>query len=847
MKHTVVCLTCLLVWPLWSGAVSLSEPIVRSGLGQRLIVEIEVRDLERMAWPTLTAVIASPEIYQEQGVDYSNTVSDMSVLVLRHGDGRPYFRLIGQRPLNEAFVDIVLDVGWMPGHLVKKFTILPEPPVNDPRQQEGADGLTLSEREAKKERRFSQRKIDPADQMIGLADTIRRTESAEPEESELSPKMSSFPRAQGYAGERFRVHRKENLYRVALRWKAPHLGVHQKMLALYAANPHLFIQGNPNRLIRGRWMVTPKYSAGQWETEEQARLEWSELLRHPHQWLAANRLPEADESSTLSDGKAKEDESVESTVESIVPPIPPQQTLGELKEPSSPSRKSRGRLVVSDAGLKEKEIQRYRKLLDMENEIRKLIQQTEQRAPALALSKEMNTTVPALGLNKEAAESEHLSPLSSPSTAESAEKKKDTLPASSESTVQQAALVSTPVIQSTESTSATLGALSVSQLSSTAEAAARAGVKDSKGKSATAALKRRSPTPPLTIDESVFSPMPWWVGMMAGMAGLLATFSGIYGYRYRKRRREAVESLLKESAELVNADSIFTDTGQSLADMKASAAHLAGAGSLNRENLLNVDTDMQVDPLVEADVYISYERYDAAEGLLKSALEQHPHSREILWRLFDVYLKSGRRIEARHLAQQLNGMYGEKDPKQRVLCDILGIPFGSLFAKEGSAPMTAEGTDNTSLASYASNVEEHVLSETDYTAEDRPALEHIGDTKEDVIMPHSEVSSASEEEVKDEVVLSPIRSSAVLIDIQIPPLDFTGLNTEIGGNRLKAENLEDGTIDSQLKLAQVWVAQGKLSSARALLEAIIETAKHPQKERALALLDSLSGTSESDK
>jgi FimV-like protein len=47
-------------------------------------------------------------------------------------------------------------------------------------------------------------------------------------------------------------------------------------------------------------------------------------------------------------------------------------------------------------------------------------------------------------------------------------------------------------------------------------------------------------------------------------------------------------------------------------------------------------------------------------------------------------------------------------------------------------------------------------------------------------------------------------------------------------------------VQSQLELVKIWVVQGKVVAARALLEAIVQTGTHWQQQRALMMLDELS-------
>lgn len=875
MKHTRVWLVCCLMsLPMLGEAVSLSEPVVRSGLGQRFIAEVEILDLDRGFWPTLSAMIAPPDIYKEQGVEYPSSVADMSVYILRHTDGRPYLRVVGHRPLNEAFLELMLDVGWQEGHLVRKYTILPELPVDDPRQQEGYDGLTLQQRVAKKEKRFRQRKVDPADHMMGTANAIRRTESSEDE-----PSINERPVHTG----RYRVNNGDNLYRIARRWRdEADLGIHQRMLAIYRSNPDLFMGGNPNRLVRGRWISTPKALNGVPETEEEAREVWLALAHSPKQWHSGASLPEADES-------ANQPEQSESAQDDSGASSESPSRASDNSNSSKSAARTQDRLTVS-RGMSPKELETYQRLVEMENQIRKLIDDVQKRRPNLAMSKELEDFSPAGSV-----------PMTNnpygipPSKSPSAERPAEHVPGQPwPSEILNQGAVTTPPTQQ--------GSLVVNP-PSVPNAVPQ--INDPKATvsppaSAVNKPKKKLYVPkPVPVEESSLTSMPWWVGLIGLSAIVTALAAGVFTWRRQQQRKAAVDVLLKESAELAEASSIFTDTGQTIGEAGASPADLAGAGSLNRESLLNVDTETHVDPLTEADVYITYERYDAAEALLKTALELQPDSRDAMWRLFTVYQKLERPIEVKSFAERLHGMYDPKDPKQLIICEVLGIEFGSVLDKnlhsaggsEEAEPLKEEerlgveeadselvveekveskmlgeghklgeilniNLDFPKSTEAASIVEEEAKGEQDKALPDSESLEK--DALELHVPPlGNEPANDSVEDVQEENQPEPVLKPAMLekaeplapwIVVEIPPLNFE-LSENLKdaakeSSPIESTKTEDDPIHSQLELAQAWVAQGKSDAARALLEAIVETGAPSQREQAQALLDELSGSNE---
>ncbi|MES2206269.1 MAG: hypothetical protein V4525_05655 [Pseudomonadota bacterium] len=784
MKRTQVWIACLLSLPLLSQAVTLSEPIVRSGLGQRFIAEVEVFDLERSQWLTLNAVIATPEVYELQGVEYPASVGDMSIFILRHGDGRPYLRIVGERPLNEAFLNLILDIGWKDGHVIRKYTILPDLPVNDPKQQDGADGYTIQQRLARREQRYLKRKIDPADQMMDTAQSILRTESADDELNTNSDPQGRHAWSNRVVGSQrplkdgqYRISSGDTLHAIARRWSRPDLGIYQKMLVLYQHNPQLFIGGNPNRMIRGHWMSTPKLIQYVPDTDSAARAEWRALLHNPHKWHNGQFLAEADENANQSQEATASDNVASGENRPQGSPESQNDERNSTKNGAASSAAQENsiaqqldRLAISH-GMSKKEIETYQRLLQMENQIRLLIANVRKRSPKLAMSPGLES-LPGEAQSDSAIDASKspvanpLQPVDSTVKMPGAEPNSGlnqgagTLPNTSSGKIDG---VSVPLTNANNSVTAASPAHKASEASE---------VSPHKPKRS---RLRRSTEAPLPVNNSITDNIPWWVGLLSLLAMGTAIGGAIIIQARRKQRQAIVDVLMKESAELAEAPTIFTDTGSSI-NAAASAADLAGAGSLNRENLLNFDTDTHIDPLTEADVYISYERYDSAEALLKVAEEHHPDSPEVLWRLFTVYQHMSRPIEKRAYAARLHLMYDARDPKQHMICEALGIEFGSMPGSNDSK--TQQNAD-----SLSSDNEKEKLSEITEAEEIPPyektevaplEMEHLGielaQAEGYAALMKEEADVAREEPVLKEEDTAKMLSTPLISELSIVPM-----------------------------------------------------------------------------
>ncbi|HWH82978.1 MAG TPA: hypothetical protein VNU71_12165, partial [Burkholderiaceae bacterium] len=118
---------CLLSPAAWS--LGLGRLQVQSALGESLRAEIDVTSLSPEEASNLNVRVATPEAYKQAGVDYNAVLPGTKIELLRRPDGRPYLRLSSDRGVQEPFVDVILEITWSTGRLVREYTMLFDPPA----------------------------------------------------------------------------------------------------------------------------------------------------------------------------------------------------------------------------------------------------------------------------------------------------------------------------------------------------------------------------------------------------------------------------------------------------------------------------------------------------------------------------------------------------------------------------------------------------------------------------------------------------------------------------------------------------------------------------------------------
>ncbi|HMN83134.1 MAG TPA: fimbrial protein FimV, partial [Burkholderiaceae bacterium] len=109
-------------------AAGLGRLTVQSALGQPLRAEVEITSLSREEAQSLAVKLASPDAFKQAGLEYSPTLSQLRFAIDRRPDGRALVRISSAQPLNEPFVDLLVELNWATGKFVREYTFLLDPP-----------------------------------------------------------------------------------------------------------------------------------------------------------------------------------------------------------------------------------------------------------------------------------------------------------------------------------------------------------------------------------------------------------------------------------------------------------------------------------------------------------------------------------------------------------------------------------------------------------------------------------------------------------------------------------------------------------------------------------------------
>jgi pilus assembly protein FimV len=107
---------------------------VTSSLGQPLRAEIDVTSVDRTDKSTLRAKLASADAYKNAGIDYPYNLPKLKFLIDDRENGDSFIKVTSLQPVNDPFVTLMVELSWSTGKLLREYTFLLDPVDYKPQQ-----------------------------------------------------------------------------------------------------------------------------------------------------------------------------------------------------------------------------------------------------------------------------------------------------------------------------------------------------------------------------------------------------------------------------------------------------------------------------------------------------------------------------------------------------------------------------------------------------------------------------------------------------------------------------------------------------------------------------------------
>lgn len=256
----------LLAWGS-ANAAGLGKLTVQSALGQPLRAEIELLSVSKDELADITARLASPDAFRQARIDRQEALGSLRFSVDQRANGQPVIRITSTASVPDPFLDMLIELNWSSGRLIREYTILLDPPA--------------SAKPIETLRPATTQDVPRNDVVKPVAQPTPApgAEAAKPKPAAATP----IPSAAKHYGP---VKSGETLRAIANKVKPAEVSLEQMMVGLYQANKGAFQNNNMNRLNRGRVLNVPDADAALANTQAAAA---RTVKGHAAEWHAYRR------------------------------------------------------------------------------------------------------------------------------------------------------------------------------------------------------------------------------------------------------------------------------------------------------------------------------------------------------------------------------------------------------------------------------------------------------------------------------------------------------------------------------------------------------------------------------
>ncbi len=628
--------TALACMPFAADAAGLGKITVYSGLGQPLRAEVEV-SATKAELSSMAARLASQDAFAQAGIEYATALLSIKFTLDQKG-AQPVIRISSDKPINDPFVDMLLELSWNSGRLVREYTFLLDPP-----EMAVKGGAQVSTVEAKQPPRIETRPLAPveekpaarvAEEKPAKVSSSRKPKVAAEEKSaeEARPVAEKKAAAQPVVTDgSVEVKKGDTLRKIAGETVHEGVSLEQMLVGLYRANKEAFDGGNMNRLKAGKILAVPDKESVAAVSESEARKivfaqssDWN-AYRRKLAGAVAQEAPKDDGATQAAAGRVTA--KVEDKAAPAAAPkdqVKVAKTEGPATGKAGAGKASEEDLIAKDKALKDAN-ERMAALEKNVSELQKLLELKNQNLADLQKQAAAKPAAPAPAPAVAAAKPAEAAPVEPPKPEVKSEP---------------------PKVEEAKPAEA------VKPEEKPAEAAAP----ETKPEPMAAPKPPVVVPPPAPVEEpslvdELLDNLPLLGGGLAAIAGL-----GALAVVRRRRQAPAGESTLPPTSSLsqpsLGANSVFKSTGgQSVDTSNTPATDFSQAGPGT------IDTD-EVDPVAEADVYMAYGRDAQAEEILLEAMQKDPKRFAIHAKLLEIYANRKAVKQFETLASELYAQTG---------------------------------------------------------------------------------------------------------------------------------------------------------------------------------------------
>jgi len=288
--------------PIGAFALGLGDVDLKSYLNQPLKAEIEILSIDSSELENIAVKFASPIEFKKAKIEFNDSLKLINLKIIKKDNGKHYILINSSSSFKEPYLNILVEVSWSNGRILREYALLIDPPIFDTNK---SIRQIASKREPVKEKTESALGFpkNADDEKEGQSPYIEQKETKEklvrkkignedskpdfirgdrphPDKKEnvvaaadnsFAKEEDKYPRIPLYLdkdsdginvselgeGEhRYKVKAGETMMQIAKRFRRSG-DIHQTMMAIKRANPHAFINNNVHLVKASAQLVIP--------------------------------------------------------------------------------------------------------------------------------------------------------------------------------------------------------------------------------------------------------------------------------------------------------------------------------------------------------------------------------------------------------------------------------------------------------------------------------------------------------------------------------------------------------------------------------------------------------------
>jgi len=713
-------------------ALGMGEIKLNSSLNEPLDAEIQLLNIGDLSELEMLVGLGSREDFKAAGVERLFLLTDLRFKVDMSVPGNPILRVTSRKPIREPYLDFLLELQWPSGRLLREYTLLLDLPVY------------ATERASAKKIKAASASPQPKPQQQAPAASSPNTSSRVATSDNRTESRPSASAPTNTNGGEYRVAPGDTAWGIAKKIKPADATIMQSLAAVKQSNPHAFINGNINLLKKGAVLRLPS-------SADISQLSSQQI----------NEQVDFSPESAISEKKSSQPQ-LDATASTSTPTPAPVDGGGRLKlavpnddvESASSANASGGNTSGSADGSATRGTEKLEnEFAIFQEELDKTQRENAELKARLSNMEEQIATMSRL-----------------------VEINDDSLRAAQQVASQEQQTVQKETPQETavseESASQKSDSDTEKQAQLTEDQASEAPVASDLDKSESEGGKKAA-----TADESGFNLQYWIDLLLYPFIGLLVILLAIVlFFKNRKQDEEPQEELSLQT--LVEKEATDEDDLEEVLDEEDKQVLEEAVSELDEQELKNLEElelteGEDVDPVGEADIYLSLGNYKQAESVLLDAINEAPDDAALRLKLLEVYVSSNELDKFDAQYEQFSGL---SDADAIVKAD-------SLRAELVSEPIVDVSEDDTESIELAPSLDEEASVEGEPTSLDAElslddvVLDLDGETEADKDTGQVSEASSSDFDLDLDLENIDLDVDTPEPDIENPDLDSIDLDT----------------------------------------------------------------------